>query len=597
MNRILLSILALGLGAATATAEIPTGYYDSLNGLSGDALREAAGALATGHTRITYNTKTWGAFENTDVRTVAGRRAWWDMYSNNLVYLPDHDALNIEHSVANSWWGGKSGNADAYADLFHLNPSDQNVNNKKSSYPPGTVADPTLLDTDVFKIGKAAPGQGGDAKNVFEPCDQYKGDFARAFFYIFTTYATADWQEEYQFIFDENDKLRPWATALLLEWNRIDPVDSKEIERNEAVAALQKNRNPYIDYPELAEYIWGEKSSEAFHLADHSPAAACDRPEAPLFSGCRLVGVNTYTRRWWEGFDLPIEYSDGTLMLSIDGRDFFEPSDLHIDSAMADGEMHTYRAYTVKEVNGRQMKSHVAALSIIACDPHIKNYSSARWERVNTGDAITTDDLYVILSSNTLHAMSTTGGSASNAFMESAGFVDFADNIITEIPSGSAIVSFEAEDNSGSLRLIISDIHNEYVGSWDATDKNKMRINTGTYTPGIASISAEGNFIFTFSQYGSLQFNKSQPRFLNYETKQTPVYLYRFKDFNDGTSVIENIRDHTPSWAVGVSGREIIAPEGSIIMDLNGRRIGEGNIQPGIYIVTGGGHSEKIMIK
>lgn len=49
-----------------------------------------------------------------------------------------------------------------------------------------------------------------------------------------------------------------WAITMLLKWHREDPVSEKEIKRNEAVYTIQKNRNPYIDYPVLAEFVWGE---------------------------------------------------------------------------------------------------------------------------------------------------------------------------------------------------------------------------------------------------------------------------------------------------------------------------------------------------
>lgn len=121
MGRIRLTAAALGTVVLGMMAEVPEGYYTPLDGKSGAALEQAIKALAEGHTRITYSTKTWLAFEKTDVRVINGREVWWDMYSNKIVYTDGHDALNIEHSVANSWFGGQkqaTGTPDAYADLF-----------------------------------------------------------------------------------------------------------------------------------------------------------------------------------------------------------------------------------------------------------------------------------------------------------------------------------------------------------------------------------------------------------------------------------------------------------------------------------------------
>ncbi|MDE6392551.1 MAG: endonuclease [Muribaculaceae bacterium] len=579
-----------------ARADIPQGYYTTLDGKSGEELSAAVTALSAGHVRVTYSTKTWPAFETTDVRTVNGRKAWRDMYSNNLVYLPGHDALNIEHSVANSWWGGKSGDVDAYSDLFHLNPSDQNANNKKGNYPPGKVADARLLDNGLMLIGTPVAGQGGGAASVFEPADEYKGDFARAYFYVFTAYPEAPWKEEYAYVYGDDGKLSPWAVALLLDWHRQDPVDTEEMERNEAIYALQKNRNPFIDYPSLAEYIWGDMTSTTFSLTEELPVQATDRPAAPVFAGAWMTGVNTYALRWWDGFTQMLEHDgEGTLMVSIDGRDYY-PSQgmLDIDPAESHLETHVYSAYVVREVAGMELRSPVARLTAVARNPETTDYSDGVWEQVTSATGADLEEgLFLLLTSNTLHVMSVSGGTSSSAFMESAGFVEFNDNgQVTQLPVDAAVVRVESA-GGGKYRLSVSDVSDNYKGSWNATAKNKMKLDAATYTPATASVNQNGEFIFTFDQYGSLQFNKTQPRFLNYETSQTPVYLYRFTGFNGGSG-IDAVQQETP-WAVGIDSDGITAPEGTVIYDLGGRRVDGRGLRHGVYIVTGGGRSQKII--
>ena len=63
---------------------------------------------------------------------------------------------------------------------------------------------------------------------------------------------------------NEYPTLNSWAVELLLKWHREDPVSQKEVDRNEIVYEYQNNRNPYIDFPDLAEYIWGTKVGESF---------------------------------------------------------------------------------------------------------------------------------------------------------------------------------------------------------------------------------------------------------------------------------------------------------------------------------------------
>ena len=589
-----------GMMAVTSVlAEIPAGYYDKLDGKSGDALADAIAAMADGHSVVTYNTKTWNAFEKTDVRVIDGKECWWDMYSNNIVWLPAHDALNIEHSVANSWWGGKNGSTEAYSDLFHLNPSDQNANNRKSNNPMGEVADARLLDNGLTRIGTPKEGFGGGSAIVFEPADEYKGDFARAYLYIFSSYSDISWSAGTDkgagYMLTSDYRLQPWAAEMLLRWNEADPVDDKEIRRNEEIYKLQNNRNPFIDYPQLASFIWGDRKGEAFNLAAESPAAAVNRPAAPTVPDAWLTAVNTYSRRWWDGFSLSFNHDGDRLMLSIDGREYYEPSDFFVDGADSAADRHTYKAYVTSNVNGMILNSPVTTVTLTALDPYVTDYSQARWEKVQGEPAALDDGYYIILSSNTLHPMSTDGGVSSTQFMNEAGFAHIDDKgLVTELQPNTAIVRFNPS-GEGRYSMQICDIHGEALGFWNATAKNKMKLDDLTFTPATPEVNEKGEFVFTFTQFGSLQFNKTQPRFLNYESKQTPVYLYKFKDWNGGMSGIKNTIE-TSQWSVGVDGNDIIAPQGALIFNLNGSRVDGKALTPGIYIVTGNGRSVKVRL-
>lgn len=257
------------LTTASAYAAVPEGYYSVLNGKKEAELKQAAKQASSSHRTISYGDDTWDAFESTDTRMVGGQLVWWDMYSSNDVPVASgHPGMNIEHSVPNSWWG-KIKNS-AYCDLFHLNPSEKTANERKGFYPLGIVKTVTYTNG-VTTVGRPAVGASGGSPYVFEPADEYKGDFARAYFYIFTIYDDIPWkyeQSDRNFMFDGTayPTLRSWATQMLLEWAKNDPVDEKERNRNEAIYAIQRNRNPFIDYPELADYIWGERRNDVFHV-------------------------------------------------------------------------------------------------------------------------------------------------------------------------------------------------------------------------------------------------------------------------------------------------------------------------------------------
>lgn len=265
---------------ASSIAAPPKGYYDSLEGLCGAQLKAAVKAKIRKHTNVSYGDATWDAFRQTDVREVNGKLCWWDMYSsNNVPVSSGHPGMNIEHSVANSWWGGTKG--EAYNDIFHLNPSDATANNRKNNFPLGVVVGTPSYTNGVTIVGHPASGDCGGAKNVYEPHDMYKGDFARVFFYMFTVYDNISWMttsSDRNYMFDGTayPSLRPWAYTMLLKWNAADPVGDKERNRCDAVYKIQKNRNPYIDIPDLCDYIWGDKKNTPFH---YDPANYPDNPD------------------------------------------------------------------------------------------------------------------------------------------------------------------------------------------------------------------------------------------------------------------------------------------------------------------------------
>ena len=74
--------------------------------------------------------------------------------------------------------------------------------------------------------------------------------------YVATVYDDINWVINYMYRKEAYPTLVPWARDMLLQWCRMDPVDQKEIDRNNVVEQYQGNRNPFVDFPNLAEYIW-----------------------------------------------------------------------------------------------------------------------------------------------------------------------------------------------------------------------------------------------------------------------------------------------------------------------------------------------------
>ena len=255
----------------TAGATIPAGYYNTLEGKSGQALKDAVHNLVLQHTVFSYNSL-WMYFADTDCRPEDKRKVW-DMYSDNTYYFRGGTSgvsgMHKEHSLPKSWWGGydETEGYAGYTDINHLYPANGDANMAKSNYPLGEVSS-TTFDNGVTKVGSPKTGQGGGCSSVFEPDDRYKGDFARTYFYMACAYQHYHWKYTYMMNNYSWKTLNDWSIEMLCRWARNDAVSDKEVDRNDAVQHCQNNRNPFIDIPQLFEYIWGDRQGQVFYLSE-----------------------------------------------------------------------------------------------------------------------------------------------------------------------------------------------------------------------------------------------------------------------------------------------------------------------------------------
>ena len=119
----------------------------------------------------------------------------------------------------------------------------------------------SIADNGATKVGK-----GSDGKNYWEPADEWKGDFARGYMYMATCYQDFTWVGTGLQILEQGDypTLQEWAYKLYIEWAKADKPTELEIVRNQTVSKIQGNRNPFVDFPNLMEYIWGDSINYAF---------------------------------------------------------------------------------------------------------------------------------------------------------------------------------------------------------------------------------------------------------------------------------------------------------------------------------------------
>ena len=285
-------------------------YYASIDGTSGKQLLDAIQQVA----KIGYRTEdfrydsVWLAYKYTDLRPDG---YIWEIYSDCVFeYEKDRTSTtsqtgeckgyNREHAMCQSWFGttslaGKEMSSSKKnspgSDIFHIYPASYGMNSRRGNRPYGEVqtaantsGNGTLYGMPITSksvansvAGVYVEGHITQSTKVLEPADEYKGDIARSYFGTMVKWAgewTFNKNELGNIIFDatidadthygpeNNYGFTDYGLALMLSWHRQDPVSQKEVDRNNGIQKTQGNRNPFIDYPYLAEFIWGEMSGQ-----------------------------------------------------------------------------------------------------------------------------------------------------------------------------------------------------------------------------------------------------------------------------------------------------------------------------------------------
>lgn len=316
MKRLVLAAGSL-LCVIHVMSQAPAGYYTNTSGKSCDQLKTSLkGIVTTGHTPRSYN-DLWAQFQSSDVkpREVGSGSAMviWDIYSDRPG--PANDPYNFtpgtgtggqqdqgsgggaegqyynrEHSVPLSWFDGSTGTPGPSTDYHHIFPTDKYVNGIRGSLPYGKVGTANLSTQNGSRRGTSAvAGINGD---VFEPIDSFKGDVARAFLYFVTRYE--DQMASYAGNTENADAFQPNTypsvdipfLRLMLQWHELDPVSTKEVNRNNAAYTFQGNRNPYIDSPQYVNRVWNSTCTGLSAL-----------PVDMIVFGGKLSG-NTVTLEW-----------------------------------------------------------------------------------------------------------------------------------------------------------------------------------------------------------------------------------------------------------------------------------------------------------
>ena len=321
-------------------AEIPAGYYDDAVGKSGEDLQKSLSTILNDANDVGYN-GLWNLYKTTDRRSDG---KVWDMYSDvtNYTFGTDQcgtygvegDCYNREHSVPKSWFNERS---PMKSDAWHVYPIDGKINGMRSNNPFGEVGSGASGSKNGFsKWGKCVtPGYSG---TVFEPNDEYKGDFARTYFYFATRYKGVATSGQGALVFTSTyPYITGWQLDMLLRWHKKDPVSPKELDRNEAVYdSRQGNRNPFIDYPELVDLIFGDSRNIPF-MPDGGDAPYIEAPRNGSTVDMGIASVNSSS---------PV-----TVQLSVRGRNIESAVSVEVGGNDSECFSVNRRELTADEVN------------------------------------------------------------------------------------------------------------------------------------------------------------------------------------------------------------------------------------------------------
>ena len=187
---------------------------------------------------------------NNMILLYTGRSQGGEIAQNN-----EPDGWNREHVWPLSELGGST-SLTAGCDAHHIRPADLSINNRRGNMEYGIGS---MIVEDTYASGSS---KCKISSEYFEPRDEVKGDIARMLFYMAVRYeGDVSDEADLELVLDKTAEkdYKIGNLSVLLAWNRMDPVDEFEMHRNDVIYSYQKNRNPFIDYPSLADLIWSQE--------------------------------------------------------------------------------------------------------------------------------------------------------------------------------------------------------------------------------------------------------------------------------------------------------------------------------------------------
>ena len=545
-------------------------YYQAADGKSGQALKTAMFNIIKGHTKIGYD-GLYEAYKKTDTRPDGYVRDWYSNATNYThvkdkagSYGKEGDCYNREHCLPQSWYKGGGNDDYLVCDIVHVLPTDGYVNNRRGNNVLAETKNPSWSSKNGYcRVGMCSVS--GYSGQIFEPNDEIKGDIARIYFYVVTCYEgnVSKWANNATasnvFNGQTYQPFKDWYLKMLFEWSQNDPVDDVEIARNNAVYTVQGNRNPFVDYPGLEEYVWGDKKNEPFDYTNYDSgtstvSAPYFTPAAGTYKSAQQVTINCST-------------SDVAIYYTLDGSTPTTSSAQYTEPITV-AESLTLKAFAVKGDD----QSKVATAEYVINEGGDDPTGDGNYQKVTATSDLESGKNYIIVFE----------GDDAKALTK----IDKSNNT-GDVTISSATIDMSNASNKAMILVL------EKVGNYwtiKGSDGTYMALNSNSNTLDASTSATENNAKWNISisggtamifnvQYSDrkLQYNTSANMFRCYTGSQQDVAIYKEKSTVTGVH------------AVKTSNGEV----GDVIYDLQGRKIDGKSLKSGVYIVNG----NKIIVK
>jgi endonuclease I len=327
-----LFLFLLLLQSSILLGQIPSGYYTSAEGKTGYALKTELSFIIDGHTDRGYSAL-WTLYYTSDDKP---NGKVWDMYSDIPGGTPPYEftfgndqcgnysgegsCYNREHSFPKSWFNDGT---PMINDAHHIVPTDGYVNGRRGNFPFGETNGGTYTSQNGSKVGSSTLS--GYSGTVFEPIDEYKGDFARIYFYMATRYESQidSWSSD-MLNGTEDQVYNDTFLRMLLSWHDSDPVSQKEVDRNNDVYDFQGNRNPFVDHPEWVSCIWEGVCENSANPSLSSSANTLNFSDQVFGNSSETLSFTLTGEDLTE--DITISSSDAEFTIAIDSETNFGTS-------------------------------------------------------------------------------------------------------------------------------------------------------------------------------------------------------------------------------------------------------------------------------